>query len=316
VKALITGMTGFAGSFLAEHLMASGDQVIGSSISGAWRDGTPAALRDQAALFSWDLGGDDPAAARGALREFQPDVVYHLAAVAVPSDCGAADPAPYAWAVNVQGTRCLLELLAELPRRPRLVLVSSCHVYAPVSPQQPRVDEAAPLGPWTGYGKTKLAAERETLQDVRRRGLDAILVRPFKHSGPRQNARLMLAEWCLQVVRAEEGPIQILNRDSWFDMTDVRDIARAYRLLALHGRSGEIYNVGSGRSQRSGDVFDRLLELAACGRPWIERNPGHRQEPIADIGRLQQTTGWQPQIPLDTTLQDTLAYWRPDRRGG
>jgi GDP-4-dehydro-6-deoxy-D-mannose reductase len=309
-------MTGFAGSFLAEHLLASGDRVLGSCTSGAWRGGTPAALRDQADLFAWDLGDADAAEARRPLQEFQPDVVYHLAAVAVPSDCGAADPAPYAWAVNVRGTRCLLDLLAELPKRPRLVLVSSCHVYARVSPEQPQVAEDAPLGPWTGYGKTKLAAEQETLQDVRQRGLDAIIVRTFKHGGPRQNARLMLAEWCLQIVRAEEGPIRMLNRDSWFDLTDVRDIARAYRLLAVHGQSGGIYNVGSGRSRRSGDVFDRLLHLAECRRPWIELNPGTRQEPIAHIERLQQATGWQPQIPLDTTLQDTLAYWRQDRPGG
>jgi GDP-4-dehydro-6-deoxy-D-mannose reductase len=102
----------------------------------------------------------------------------------------------------------------------------------------------------------------------------------------------------------------VLNRDSWFDMTDVRDVARAYRLLAVHGQCGQIYNVGSGRSQRSGDVFDRLLQLADCRRPWIELKPGTRQEPIARIDRLQQATGWQPQIPLDATLRDTLAYWR------
>ncbi len=310
MKAFITGITGFAGSHLAEHLLDCGDRVAGCSATGQWREGLPEGPLRGVPLVAWDLSAEVPDELLQTLRRSSPDVVYHLAAVAVPGDCGAAEPNRWAWEVNVAGTRRLMDCLQRLPAPPRMVLVSSCHVYAPVSIENPVLDENAPLGPVTGYGKTKMAAEQLLQNRQTPEPLDPVIVRPFKHAGPRQNARLMLPQWAVQMTRPGDEPVQVLNLDSFFDMTDVRDVVRAYRLLAERGRSGEIYNVGSGISRRSGDVYQRLRELAGCRQATVELSPGIRQEPIADIGRLHELTGWEPEIPLDVTLMDALEYWR------
>ena len=194
-----------------------------------------------------------------------------------------------------------------------MVLVGSRHVYAPVGRDDPIVGGDAPLGPVMAYGKTKLAAGRRLFRAVEATAVDGLVARTFKHAGPRQNARLMLPEWCVQVAHHRGGSLRVLNLDSHFDLTDVRDVVRAYRMLAVRGRCGQAYNVGSGRSRRSGDVIRRLCQAAGIDCPVVEMAPRFRQEPIADIARLQRLTGWRPEIPLETTLSDTLAFWREKR---
>jgi GDP-4-dehydro-6-deoxy-D-mannose reductase len=309
VRAFITGMTGFAGSHLAEHLIQCGDRVAGCSEDGRWRTAVPDALT-AVPLVTWDLSRDEGSAILPVLDRLAPDVVYHLAAVAIPGDCGTAEPNHGAWELNVGGTRRLLSLLGRLPAPPRLVLVSSGHVYAPVTGEEPRRNEDSPLGPVTAYGKTKLAAEQIVQEQSGPTGVDAVIVRSFKHAGPRQNARLMLAEWAIQMTRPDDGPIRVLNLDSYLDMTDVRDVVRAYRLVAEHGRRGEVCNVGSGEALRSGAIYQRMYEMSGCRRGTVELSPGIRREAIADITRLQARTGWRPEIPLDRTLGDSLEYWR------
>jgi GDP-4-dehydro-6-deoxy-D-mannose reductase len=310
MKAFITGITGFAGSFLAEHLLAAGDEVLGASRSGRWVQGTPETVRRSAPVVAWDLGkltGDE--AIRERLRNFQPEVIYHLAALSVPDDCGPALPTPLAGMVNIGGAERIAELALSLAHPPRLVFVSTSHVYAPVTPDRYIVDESAPLEPRGGYGASKLAGESLVLRMHAERGLNVVVARSFQHTGPRQEARLMLPSWARQFV-AGEKPVKVYNLDTWLDLSDVRDIVRAYRLLAKHGESGGIYNIGSGRRTRSGDVFDELRRQADPSRASLELQGGARQNWIANNRRLIETTGWQPEIPLPTTVADTLAYWR------
>jgi GDP-4-dehydro-6-deoxy-D-mannose reductase len=309
---LITGISGFAGGFLAEHLMACGDAVLGASFDGAWEQNSAPALAGRVELISWDLARPDGLGdeSRRQVVEFQPDCIYHLAALSVPDECGDDRPTPLAVSINVDGTRRVLELAASLPSPPRAVAISSSHVYAPVSATAWRVDEAAPIAPARGYGQTKLAAEEEVRRAVSRQGIDAVVVRPFQHAGPRQNAKMMLSQWARQFAAGGSAPIRVQTLDAFIDLTDVRDVVRAYRLLAEHGRRGEVYNVGSGVRRRSGDVLEMLRRMADSSQPVVESNPGVKQDPIADITRLRQTTGWQPNISLETTLADTLAWWR------
>jgi GDP-4-dehydro-6-deoxy-D-mannose reductase len=191
-----------------------------------------------------------------------------------------------------------------------VLLVSSCHVYAPVPRGRATVAEDAPLGPTGGYGRTKLAAESELTRAVADEGLDAVIVRAFQQAGPRQDPRLMLSEWCRQMLAPGTAAVRVKSLDSYFDMSDVRDVVRAYRLLAAQGRRGEIYNVGSGVCWRSGDLFERLRVLAGCDRPAVEVAPGATQQPVADTTRLHGATGWRPEIPIDRTLADTWAFWQ------
>jgi GDP-4-dehydro-6-deoxy-D-mannose reductase len=307
VRAFITGIAGFAGSFLAEHLLACGDAVMGCSLEGTWGRYAPPALSRGAEVIPWDVAEGVSAALVRRVAEFAPEAIFHLAALSVPADCGRHEPTPAAIRVNIGGTEAVVELAAALPSRPRVLVVSSCRVYAPVDFASPLVAESAPLAPTTGYAYTKIAAE-EALRRGAELGVAGIAMRAFNHAGPRQSPKLMLSEWCRQLVRGDD-PLQVHCLDAFLDMTDVRDIVRAYRLLAKYGRPGEAYNVGGGVSLRSGDILEQLLEVHGARPSVVERSPGRRQDPIADLTKLQSTIDWRPEIPLAITLRDTLDFW-------
>jgi GDP-4-dehydro-6-deoxy-D-mannose reductase len=141
-------------------------------------------------------------------------------------------------------------------------------------------------------------------------GVDVVIARAFSQTGPRQIPRFMLPEWASQFADDKAESIRVLSLDSHLDLSDVRDTVKAYRLLVQHGSAAQIYNVGSGRSVCSGDVFRQLQQVAGRAVPAVESSPGRRQRPIADISRLTAATNWQPEIPLAQTIADTFAYWR------
>ena len=311
-RAMITGISGFAGLYLAEHLLECGDAVLGCSPDGGWLD-SPPRCAERVELIGWDIGqeGPPPAKVRRVVERFAPDAIYHLAALSVPADCGQSEPSPAALAVNVGGTRRVLELAASLASRARVLLVSTSHVYVSVTLASPRVDETSPLDPRTGYARSKFLAEEETRLAVAELGCDALIVRAFNHTGPGQTPRLMLPQWAKQLAAGGSQPIEVYTRDAYLDMTDVRDVVRAYRLVMEHGQRGETYNVGSGINRRSGDILDLLCTLASQHhRPTIELRPGLIQGPIADTSRLTAVTAWRPEISLETTVMDTLEWWR------
>ena len=316
-RALITGISGFAGGFLAEQLLHCGDLVLGCSPDGSWTAASPESIRPRVELAAWDLSvpGDVPGAVRRRIEQFRPEAIYHLAAVSTPRDCGDEEPTPQAVALNVGGTRRVLELAGALAWRPRVVLVSSSHVYAPVTRESYRVAEDAPLAPRGAYGRTKLAAEEEVRRAVREQGCDAVIARAFRHAGPRQIAPLMLPEWSRQFAQGGPEPVRVQTCDAYVDLSDVRDVVRAYRLLAQRGRRGEVYNVGSGVSRRSGHILELMRGMADPARPVVELQPGFKQDPIADVTRLVRATGWTPEIPLEQTVADTLAWWREKGSG-
>lgn len=307
MKALVTGITGFAGGHLAEHLLDCGEVVLGVARQAAWPPQSPARLAGLP-LTRWDIAEPSPAACRAEVERFAPDCVYHLAAMSVPADCGDAEPTADAWRVNVEGTRHVVELCLGLARPPRLVLVSSSQVYGSASAESPPVAEAAAPRPTRGYGVTKFAAECQALA-AGEQGLPVIVARAFQHAGPRQSARLMLAEWAAQFA-LESGPIRVQRLRAGLDLSDVRDVVRAYRLLATHGAAGMVYNVGSGRTIASGEVFAELRRLADPARPFEQRYDDARQDPVADVARLRAATGWTPVIDWRQTVADTWNDWR------
>jgi GDP-4-dehydro-6-deoxy-D-mannose reductase len=301
MNALVTGITGFVGPHLAEHLRAAGDAVAGV-----------ARRPDPRARFVWDLAAADPDPAVVAeIDAFAPDVVYHLAAASIPLECGGAgDPTPFAWRTNVEGTRRVLELAVALRRKPRVVIFSSSHVYGAADETTPPVDESILAVPRSAYGRTKLAAETLGTLAAARSGLDVVVVRSFMMSGAGQDGRLMLPEWAVQFARGGEGPIEVRSLDVRIDMLDVRDAVRAFRLVALHGASAATYNVGSGRGIGSGEVYEALRRAAGVDRPVRQLRPGRRYEPIADVGRLLKLGPWSPEVPLERTVADVLDDWR------
>jgi len=307
VRAFITGAAGFAGSHLGEHLLACCDVVLGCSRRGDWPADFPSDVAADIELFRWDLADGLTDAVARRVSDFAPDAIFHLAALSVPADCGEQEPSPAAIAANVDGTRSLLQLAASLPAAPRLLFASSCYVYASVSPSSPVVSEDAPIAPRGGYGKSKWAAEQAVVEAAQRTGLPVVIARAFQHSGPRQSPRMILPDWARQFA-SDDDPIRAVCLDTYLDLTDVRDIVRAYRELVRTGGAG-VYNLGTGVARRSGDLLAELQQLSGSQRAVVEQSPGLRQHPIADIRRLVSQTGWQPRIPLRQTLRDILDYW-------
>ena len=296
MKVFITGITGFVGGHLTEHLLAAGDEALGSSTRGGWpRQGAadwrcpPANARDRVQVLRWDLGDRAGLAAEDHARiaDFAPDCIYHLAALSVPSHCGELAPSNRALAVNVEGTQRVLDLAAWLPRRPRVLFASSSHVYAPAAEAGAPLNESAACRPRRGYGMSKLLAEQRIEAAVREQRLDVVVARAFQHTGPRQEPEMMLPEWAEQVVREGEEPIRVRSLNTWIDLTDVRDVVRAYRLLAECADAGGIYNVGSGMPLRTGDIFKLMIQLAKSARTAQELGSGgEKWDPIADVGQL------------------------------
>lgn len=294
MKALITGAGGFVGPHLAAHLQDEGDGVVPLDL----RNGPD--LRDGPGWID-------------AVRESQPDVIYHLAGL---SDVGGSwnDP-PTTFEINALGTVIVLEA-ARLAGTARVVVVSSADVYGVVSPEELPLSETHPARPRSPYGASKLAAEAAALQYDRGHGLDVVVVRPFNHLGPGQSPRFAAAAFADQIAAAEartDGEPAVLRHGDLTprrDMTDVRDVVRAYRLVAEHGRPGEIYNVCSGRSIAMQEVLDALL-AASQGRMITETDPAlvrPVEVPVhqGSFAKLEAATGWRPRIPLERTLGDVL----------
>lgn len=309
-RALVTGITGFVGGFLAEHLLHCGDRVLGAAVAPEW-PAPPPPLAEQVEVLTWDFGRDDgcPPDTAEAVRRFAPQVVYHLAAISVPGECGQDAPSSAAWAVNVEGTTRLVDSLLRWELHPRVVFASSSHVYAPPPAGSPWTPETAPIAPRRGYGTTKWEAEQRLSKAFDRGQIDVVLARAFPHTGPRQSPRMMLPEWTRQFVLGTE-PVQVHTLEAIIDLSDVRDVVRAYRLLAEHGASGEVYNIGSGTPRRSGAVFNILRRLADPHRSLVETRPGPKIDPVADIARLRAATDWTPEISIAQTVRDTLTWWQ------
>jgi GDP-4-dehydro-6-deoxy-D-mannose reductase len=317
VNAVITGVTGFAGSYLAEHLLAEGDCLLGCSRRGTWPAFVPKSLPPAVPLLAWDLGHSAIGeSAESQIASFRPDCIYHLAGISVPGECGEQLPSPRAAAVNLGGASAILELAARLPRKPRVLFVSSSHVYDRQQASLGPLNERSPIAPRRGYGWSKWLAESMSVSFARQQGIELIVARAFQHAGPRQLPRMMLPDWTQQFVGigscpvGDSNPVRVHNLSTTIDLTDVRDVVRAYRRLIEQGRPGEVYNVGSGLARQTGEVFERLRAVAGQNCRVMELYPGIQHDPVADISQLAACTHWRPIISLDQTLADTLNFWR------
>jgi GDP-4-dehydro-6-deoxy-D-mannose reductase len=223
------------------------------------------------------------------------------------------------WALNLGGTLNLIEAVkpAAPGKSPRIVLVGSGVCYGDPAPEHIPVSESCPLRPNNPYAASKAAADLLGVQSFLSDKLDVVVVRPFNHAGPRQSPRYVLATLAKQVAEVERGlkdRVEVGNLEVVRDYTDVRDVVRAYRLLALRGRAGEIYNLGSGVGLKLADALRRLTEMAS--RPVEVRVDPARVRPVdlpllvADASKLREAVGWAPAFPIDRTLRDMLETFR------
>lgn len=314
MRALITGITGFAGSFLAEHLLAQGNmEIFGVGLPQAG-PGHIAHLLDQVHLFSGSLNDADWT--RQVLADTRPDYVFHLAAQA-STPLAIADPAG-TLIPNILSQLNVLQGCVTLQLDPVALIVSSGDAYGKVEPADLPLTEDTPLRPTNPYAVSKITQDMMGLQYFLSHRLRCVRVRPFNHIGPRQGDAFVVASFARQVAEAEAGKrpavVYVGNLDTARDFTDVRDMVRAYWLAVRLGQPGAVYNLGSGRATRIRDVLEQLVGMSrvplTIAVDPAKLRPSDVLEVRADCTRFRQATGWQPVIPLDQTLRDTLAYWR------
>ena len=301
MKALITGSEGFVGRYLRAELVSAGYEVTGVDLQPG--DGTLAA----------DLL--DPAAAESAVTRVGPDVVFHLAGQA---DVGRSWQIPQKTVqLNEIAALNLLEAVRKVCPAASVVLVGSSDQYGSLREAGVSVSEETPMRPMNPYAISKVAQEQLGQAYARAYGLRICMTRSFNHGGAGQRPGFMIPDFARGIVRVERGEAETLpvgNLSSRRDFTHVKDIVRAYRLIAEKGRPGEVYNVGSGRTWSAGEVLDRMTAMAACPVP--ARQDPARMRPsdtpvvCCDHGKLTRDTGWEPEYTLDDILRDTLTYYR------
>jgi GDP-4-dehydro-6-deoxy-D-mannose reductase len=299
MKVLITGACGFVGKHVVNELAANGHEPIGMDIGEA-----PPQLPPQRFVRGTITEGDVVAR---IIAELKPDACLHLAGWAATSN---GTPRTI-MDVNLIGTLNVLEGFRRAGSPARILCVSSAHVYGMKARPDP-VREEDNLAPETVYAVSKAAADQLTRLYASQYGLNAMVARPHNHIGPGQSPNFAIPAFARQINAIRHGALPVMkvgNLDNRRDFTDVRDVARAYRLLLEKGQPGRAYNITSGRELRIGDILDLLCKLAGV-TPEITRDEAlyrpRDQNPILDIGRIRQDTGWAAQIPIEQTLADIL----------
>jgi len=315
MKALITGVTGFAGSYLAEDLLARpGVEVFGWKRWNSPLDNLATVL-DRVTLFDVDIA--DPYAVRRGLEEVRPDRIFHLAALSyVPASFRSPHDAVR---VNALGTLALLEAVRGSGLDPLVHVCSSSEVYGQVPEDELPIHEGTPLRPHSPYGVSKVAEDLLAYQYHVTYGLRVVRSRAFTHVGPRGRDLTAMPAFARQIAELELGVrkdqvIRVGNVDSMRTFADVRDIAAAYWLLTEHGTVGEPYNIAGRHTCTIGEMLDALLAMSNL-RPRIEVDPSLLRpsdvtRQVADASKFRRATGWEPHVPFDRTLREVLDYWR------
>jgi GDP-4-dehydro-6-deoxy-D-mannose reductase len=314
MRVLVTGVSGFVGGHLAEHLVAEGDLVVGLSISGCW-PAELAHLGKAVRIEPFNLVEQSEAELAELVRRKQPEVIYHLAAQSNPQE-SLTDPRG-TWTINLGGSLNLLEAVKSSGQKSRVILVGSGVCYGNPAVEFIPVNEDCPLRPNNPYAASKAAVDLLGVQHYLAHSTDVLMVRPFNHAGPRQSPRYVLAGLALQVAEVESHRRECLdvgNLDVVRDFVDVRDVVRAYRLLGQHGQPGEIYNLGSGQGTKIADALEYLRSRATKAIP--VRVDAARMRPVdqpllvADASKLRAAVGWEPRYTIEQTLTDTLEFCR------
>lgn len=308
-KALIIGAAGFVGSYLANELMNNhGMEVFVTKLLHEQLEIRNAKTYDLDILKKDDI--------EGLLYEIRPDYIFHLAAQSSVS---------VAWKnpgltidINVKGSINVMDAVRELFYKPNVLLIGSGEEYGRIQEGEVPIKESNQLRPGNIYAATKACQNMIGSIYAQAYDMNLIMIRAFNHIGPCQSPIFVVSDFCKQIAEIEAGskePIMYVgNLDAKRDFTDVRDVVRAYALLAKFGKAGETYNVGSGHAYVIREILDLIISLSNVAIK-VETDM-NKIRPVdvpiieADISKLYQATGWKPLIPLQQTIQETLDYWR------
>ncbi len=341
MRVLITGITGMAGSFLAEYLV---DHHPDIEVFGTfrWRSKLDnlVGLRERGKLNALDEGQrvtdekilrrfvqpgkvtlvdcelQDANAVRYAIHSVRPDRIFHLAAQSFVPTSWTAPAATLQ--NNVISQVNLFEAVREAKLDPVIHIAGSSEEYGKVLPEEAPIKETNPLRPLSPYAVSKVSQEMLATQYHASYGLKTIVTRGFNHTGPRRGQVFVTSSFAKQIAQIEAGLqeplLSVGDLESKRDWTDTRDMVRAYWLATEKGVPGEVYNAGSGTCMRVGDMLDTLLSHARADIR-VEQDPARlRPSDVtllwADVTKFKQATGWEPTIPFQKTMEDLLEYWR------
>jgi len=315
MRVLITGVTGFAGSHLADYILEFHPDV---EIFGIvrWRSRMDNILhiKNRIKLIEADL--KEMVSLKQCLAESEPDRIFHLAAQSfVPTSwkCPAET-----FAINSIGQINLFEAALSLGQNPLIQIAGSSEEYGQVFPDEIPMKETNPLRPLSPYAVSKVGQDLLGWQYFKSYGMKVIRTRGFNHTGPRRGEVFICSNFAKQIAEIEKGlcdpVIYVGNLEAKRDFTDVRDTVHAYWLSLEKGEPGEVYNIGTGKAFTMQEVLDILLSLTELE---VEvRVDKARLRPsdvpllLSDSDKFKSLTGWEPKIPFHQTLKDLLDYWR------
>ncbi|MCP4547850.1 MAG: GDP-mannose 4,6-dehydratase [bacterium] len=315
MKVLITGITGFAGSHLADYLLAEKPDidVIGTM---RWRSRLDNVehLQGKVKLLECDIR--DATACNTLIAAERPDMIFHLAAQSfVPTSWKAPHES---MSTNILGQLNIFEAVRAANLDCRIQIAGSSEEYGLVLPEELPITENQPLRPLSPYAVSKVGQDSMGYQYFMSYGMKIVRTRGFNHTGPRRPSVFVCSDFARQIVEIELGlrepRICVGNLEAERDFTDVRDMVRGYWLALEKGEPGEVYNLCTGTSWSIRSVLDLLIGFANV-EVKVENDPDRlRPSDVprleGDVTRLHQATGWKPQIPFEQTMQDLLDYWR------
>ncbi len=320
MRALITGISGFVGSHLAEYLLEHTDWQVAGTVYGP--EENIEHLRDRLELYPAELS--ELETVTSILERAKPAYIFHLAAQPLVS-LSRRDP----WgtlAINIRLQLNILEAVARLGStalrqssgQARILVVGSSEEYGLVRPDELPIKETNPLRPTSPYAVSKVAQDMLGLQYHLSHQLFTVRVRSFNHIGPRQRLGFVAPDFASQIAQAEAGlqepVIQVGNLTPQRDFSDVRDVVRGYHLLITQGEAGEVYNLGSEQAHSVRELLETLIAMARIPIT-VEQDP-ERLRPtnvpviVADCTRIREQTGWRPKIAFEQSLRDVLDHWR------
>jgi GDP-4-dehydro-6-deoxy-D-mannose reductase len=318
MRVLITGITGFVGSHLAEWALAQGAEVVGSV---RWRSKTEHIehLRDRLQLVNSDLR--DLSSVRTLLEQARADYIVHLAA---QSFVGASWETPMETLLtNAVSQMNLFEAIRQLGTTARFLVIGSSEEYGLVYPDELPIRETNPLRPLSPYAVSKVTQDLMGFQYWKSYGLDIVRARAFNHDGPRRGDAFATSSFAKQLAEAEAGLrepfVEVGDLKPTRDFSDVRDIVRGYWALLERGVAGEVYNLCSGVDWSIERVLSFLIASSKLERVEIRHDP-NRLRPSdvpalrGSADKIREAVGWTPRIPLEQTLVDLLEYWRQQIR--
>ncbi|MCX5727106.1 MAG: GDP-mannose 4,6-dehydratase [Candidatus Saganbacteria bacterium] len=313
MKALITGINGFVGSHLAEHLLDEGYSVSGTVLPGTTLENIKG-IENKVDLIYSNIC--DFSSIREAISQSNPDQIYHLAAMASVADSFRNPISTFE--VNVSGTINLLEAIRYHKLDPVILLVGSAEIYGVVPEDKLPIREDYSLQPVNPYAVSKAAVDMMGFQYFKSYGMKIIRTRSFNHAGPRQLDGFVVPAFAKQIAEIEKGKqepaLKVGNLEAKRDFTDVRDVVRAYKLLVEKGRAGEAYNVCSGRVYSIRELLETLIRLSS---KMIEIKLDKERSRPSDIkiiygdnSKIKNKCNWQAITKMEDTLKNTLEWWR------